>query len=363
MQYTGARCGVLQMVKASFRLASVLAALVLAAPVFAQQAAPPVFDLGASQDGYLLGPGDRLNIKVFGSEEFSGVQLVLPDGTVNMPLIGAVPAVNQTVPELSALLERRLSAYVKKPRVAVRVEAFRPLRIAVSGEVLQPGPRQIQSLLTTGSTPNQTASTLPTLTSALAAAGGVSNQADVSQIRVSRRTSEGQVVEKRVDLWQTLEQGRTEEDILLKDGDAIFVPKVSPGSTIDSRLLARTTLAPGKIRVRIFGEVNKAGTQELDARATVVDAVASAGGLTNFAAPDAVEVASLEPDGRVTNRTINVNAAIAGDAAQNLQLRDQDAVIVRRSVGGEMLNALNVFAAPISTVANLFFIFRNFYRY
>jgi polysaccharide biosynthesis/export protein len=70
-------------------------------------------------------------------------------------------------------------------------------------------------------------------------------------------------------------------------------------------------------------------------------------------------VVSLEPDGRVVNRLIDVNKAIQGDASQNLLLKDQDAVIVRRSFGGELINGINVFTGPASTIANLFFIFRN----
>ncbi len=325
-----------------------------------QTAAIPTFDLSASQEGYLIGPGDRVTIKVFGAEEFSGNQVVLPDGTVTLNYIGTVQASNRTVPDLASAIESRLATYMKRPRVSVRMESLRPMRVAVAGEVLQPGPRQIQSTLTANITLSQPTTVLPTVTAALSAAGGVTNQADVSEIKLSRRESNGRIVEKRVDLWRTISEGRTEEDILLKDGDTIWVPRRTAGSPVDSRLLARTTLAPGKIQVRVFGEVNKGGTQELTARSTVVDAIASAGGLTNLAAPDNVEIATLETDGRVTNRVIDVNAAIRGDASQNVQLQDQDAVIVRRSFGGDMLNALSVFASPASTVANLFFIFRNF---
>ncbi|AGY59396.1 polysaccharide biosynthesis/export family protein [Gloeobacter kilaueensis] len=342
----------------------VVAPLLLAAPpVLAQpQGAGPVqsFDLSAAQDGYLLGPGDRLKISVLGSPEFSSEQPVLPDGTVSVYLVGTVPVTNQTVADLSALLERRLAAYIKKPKVSISVQALRPLRIAVSGEVLQPGPRQLQSLLATGSIPNVNANTLPTVSAALAAAGGVTNRADVSAIRLERRTVDGQVIVKKIDLWRLMNEGRVEEDMLLKDGDVLLVPQVAADSPIDSRVIGYSTIAPTKIRVRVLGEVNKVGPFDLDAHSTVFDAIAAAGGMTNYAAPESVEVLSLQRDGRVKNRIVNGNLAFNNDASQNLQLQDQDAVIVRRSLGGELLNGLNTVAAPVSTFANLFFIFRNF---
>jgi polysaccharide biosynthesis/export protein len=107
----------------------------------------------------------------------------------------------------------------------------------------------------------------------------VNNQADVSQIILTRRLTSGQTVERRIDLWKTIQEGKIEEDIFLKDGDAIFVPRRTADSPVDIRVLARTTLAPGRIRVRVFGEVNRASSFDLDARSTVVDAIASAGGM------------------------------------------------------------------------------------
>jgi len=329
----------------------------------AQQTAPlarsvPQFDLSTSLDGYLLGPGDRLSVVVAGVEAFSGSQLVLPDGTISVPLVGSVPVSGRTPAELTYDLERRLAAYVRKPRVAVKVEALRPIRINVGGEVLTPGPRQLQNLITGLGTAGT--NTLPTLTTAIVQAGGVTPRADVANIVLSRRLSNGGTEQKRIDLWKAINEGRIEEDIFLKDGDSILVPQCAEDCAVNSRIIARTTIAPSRIRVRVFGEVNRPTALELDARQTVADAIASAGGMTNLAAPDQVEVISVEPDGRTSNRVINANQALSGDATQNLQLRDQDAVIVRRSFGGELLNGLNTFASPVATVANLFFIFRNF---
>lgn len=321
-------------------------------------AVPPRFDLSASQEGYLLGPGDRLTVKVSGSEDLSGAQIVLADGTLFLPLIGAISVTNRTLADLTTDIEHRMAAFVRKPRVILRLDALRPIRISVGGEVLQPGPRQIQNLVTGIGTAGS--NTLPTVSTALVSAGGVTNQADVSNILLTRQLANGQTATKSIDLWKTLQEGRIEEDLFLRDGDSLFVPVRPSDSPIDLRLLTRTTLAPQKIRIRVFGEVNKPITADLDARSTVIDAVASAGGMTNVAAPDNVEVISLEPDGKVTNRVINVNRATQGDSSQNLLLRDQDVVIVRRSFGGEALNALNTIAGPISTFANLFFIFRNF---
>src|SRR4051812_13600193 len=69
---------------------------------------------------YKLGAGDSLKITVFGEEELSGVYNVTDTGGVIMPLIGNVPAMGLTLPELQQLLTEQLNTRaVKSPNVTV----------------------------------------------------------------------------------------------------------------------------------------------------------------------------------------------------------------------------------------------------
>lgn len=86
---------------------------------------------------YRFGPGDILQIDIFGQDELSGKYTLDGKGRFSMPLIGRVDAEGFTPPELEALLVSKLKPdYLVTPRVSVRVENLRPFYII--GEVAKP---------------------------------------------------------------------------------------------------------------------------------------------------------------------------------------------------------------------------------
>ncbi|MBV9509606.1 MAG: polysaccharide export protein, partial [Caulobacteraceae bacterium] len=115
-----------------------------AGPDDAGQAAPaaasPIVPLApaASRYDYVLGPGDKLHIVVFGEESLTGDFVVAGNGTLAFPLIGAVPAAGHTVGQLQDEITTALKdGYIKDPRVSAEVDSFRPYFIL--GEVEKPG--------------------------------------------------------------------------------------------------------------------------------------------------------------------------------------------------------------------------------
>lgn len=88
---------------------------------------------------YRLGPGDQLDINVFGADELKGRYTVQDNGTVAMLLIGKVPAEGRTVEEVEKEISAKLIAgrYITKPEVSVSVVTYRPFYIL--GEVAKPG--------------------------------------------------------------------------------------------------------------------------------------------------------------------------------------------------------------------------------
>jgi polysaccharide export outer membrane protein len=87
---------------------------------------------------YTLASGDRLRVIVFGQDSLSNSYAVDGSGHIAMPLIGAVPAQGYTTDQLARVIETRLRAgYLREPKVAVEVEAFRPF--FVLGEITTAG--------------------------------------------------------------------------------------------------------------------------------------------------------------------------------------------------------------------------------
>ena len=106
----------------------------------AKPPAPPSLVAQPGESDYLLGPGDRLRMDVYQVEEFSKSEYqVLVDGTLSFPLVGVIKVNNMTIPQLTAILKKEYSKYIKRPLITIGLLQPRPLTITLAGEVNSPG--------------------------------------------------------------------------------------------------------------------------------------------------------------------------------------------------------------------------------
>ncbi|NJM45890.1 MAG: polysaccharide export protein [Alkalinema sp. RU_4_3] len=296
---------------------------------------------------YRFGPGDQLEINVFDSVDLSGSRLVAPDGTITLPLIGVVQANDRTAAELAVVLQERFLTYLKKPIVTVTVAQFRPLLISIAGEVRRPGPVQMKNVpsdLKQNITIDNTNPSLPSLSAALKEAGGVTRAADISQVVIKRR---GQLL--KFDLWQGLTSENAPQDQMLQDGDAIFVPKIVAGSPkIDPRLVAKSTIAPQSVKVRVVGEVKKPGEFDIPPNSTVSSAMAIAGGATDKAKLTKVALVRLDDQGKVDKQFLNLENMI-----DSQQIQDGDVILVPKSRNFNILDIAGQALPPLGILMNL----------
>ncbi|MCE0493259.1 XrtA/PEP-CTERM system exopolysaccharide export protein [Vibrio salinus] len=90
---------------------------------------------------YLIGPGDNLNVFVWGNPEVSGDYTVRPDGMITTSLVEDIKASGKTPTELAREIESRLSQYIREPIVSVIVKGFTgPFseQVRVIGEASEP---------------------------------------------------------------------------------------------------------------------------------------------------------------------------------------------------------------------------------
>ena len=166
---------------------------------------------------YLIGPRDRLEITFWehpelndpGGEkiltELAG-KVVKDDGTLFYPYVGSIPVAGKTVSEVRDMLTQGLSKYFKKVKLDVRVISFMSHRVYVVGEVKNPG---IQSMVDSPLT----------VAEAISRAGGSTQEADLSNVTLSRGDKT-----YRIDLLDLYEQGNNAQNLYLKDGDVLNVP-------------------------------------------------------------------------------------------------------------------------------------------
>lgn len=88
---------------------------------------------------YVLGPSDQLSVDVFGIPELSKNLTVDLTGQIALPLVGQLMVSGMTVGELTDVLERKLDAYVRSPKVTVNLVNAASQVITVDGSVASPG--------------------------------------------------------------------------------------------------------------------------------------------------------------------------------------------------------------------------------
>lgn len=160
---------------------------------------------------YLLGPGDVLQIGVWGHEDLAAVVEVRPDGKISFPLVGDIAAEGLPPTTLKSNLTQALSEYVKDPLVTVIVKEVRPLRVTVLGQVEHPG----QYPLKTGSR----------LLDALAAAGGPKERAALQSVRIYPGGKVSDPARLKLGKEGLLFEGDVRENPEIDAGDIVFVPE------------------------------------------------------------------------------------------------------------------------------------------
>ncbi len=89
---------------------------------------------------YLIGPQDVLDVTVFKAPDLSRTVPVADDGTINLPLIGPIPATGKSPSALERDIQKRLDAgYMRSPQVTVVIKEYNSQRVTVEGAVKNPG--------------------------------------------------------------------------------------------------------------------------------------------------------------------------------------------------------------------------------
>jgi polysaccharide export outer membrane protein len=302
---------------------------------------------------YILGPGDQIGISVTGFAELERNRIILPDGTILLPLIGPVVAAGKTLNDLEIEITDRLSFYLIEPVVELNLAVLRPVVVTVGGEVNRPGPVQLNSLSTFNTFVSANAqltsgSTSPTISTALVGAGGVLRTADLRDVTVFRKLPYDETVTFRVNLWESIFQGGGGDNILLQDGDVVFVPKAPPESELDPQLVARSSLAPDFVRVRVIGEVAQPGEVQIPPDGSVSGAIAIAGGHdVETADLGNVTLLRLQENGQVEEQVLDLNNLV-----DSTPIQDGDVVVVPKRGFLNTLDNISRVLSPITAPFN-----------
>jgi protein involved in polysaccharide export with SLBB domain len=332
----------------------------------------------ATPVNYILGPGDELQVSVYGVQEFSASIPVSVEGKVSIQYVGQIAVSGLTIEaatqKIRGAIARVYSTVASgQSQVGVSLSRIRTIKVTLIGSK-QPG--------------NYSISSLATVYNALYLGGGPSKNGSYRNIELIRNNK----VYRTIDIYHFLVNGNQSDNIGLKDNDVIRIPAYAKRVTIDGEIkrpgifelkagesfsdllrfasgftdmaytasvnvlqktskefkvkdvkaaefatykpLAGDVFKVTKIlnrfenRIKIEGAVFRPDTYSFYNGMRVADLIAQADGLKEDAYRNRATIVRLLPD--MTTEIVNVDLgkALAGDSTANLPLKKEDVVMV-----------------------------------
>src|SRR5947208_3652162 len=257
------------LIRMAVALACATLLISLSSPLSAQQVATRAPQRAATD--YVVGPQDVLTITSYDQADLSGKFTIEADGTFTYPLIGRFKAGGLTLRAVEEGLKKRLKdeGFFKNPQITVAVETYKSQKFFIVGEVRSPGTYPLSGNMTLVEALARAGSTLPTASGEAVivhagngATGPVIPTTDPDDPNVTR-----------VNLRE-LENGGFSQNVVLRDGDTIFVPRAES--------------------VYVFGQVKNPGAYGLQQKnISVLQALALAGGMTNRGSTSRIQVVRI----------------------------------------------------------------------
>ena len=207
----------------------------------------------ATPQNYVLGPGDEVNVDIWGASQESITESVSPDGTITIEGIGVVKLGGLSVSQAKAKLKRVLGPRYQGSNIDLTLGQTRTITIGVMGEVKVPG--------------TYTMSAFATVYNALYMAGGPNEIGTLRNVKVYRK---GKLL-SNVDVYDFLLNGKLSGDVRLQDNDVI-------------------TVSPYEALVNITGKVKRPMFYEMKENESAATLLRYAGGFTGDAYTKAIRV-------------------------------------------------------------------------
>lgn len=207
----------------------------------------------ATPQNYRLGPGDAVNVDIWGASQQSVTETISPDGTITIEDFGVIQLGGLSVSQAKAKLKRELGPRYQGSRIELTVGQTRTITISVIGEVKVPG--------------TYTMSAFATVYNALYMAGGPNEIGTLRNVKVYRN---GKLL-SNVDVYDFLLNGKLTGDVRLQDNDVV-------------------TVGPYEALVNITGKVKRPMFYEMKTTESAATLLRYAGGFTGDAYTKAIRI-------------------------------------------------------------------------
>lgn len=286
-----------------------------------------VFEMVAGIPEYRIGAGDVLEISSYNGDKVATTTVTVDSrGRISYSFLDHVKVEGLTPSQLDELLTRKLSAYVRAPRISVLVKEFNSKGAIVIGEFSSL--RNVSYGKGASGRINLKGKT--SLTDLIALGGGYTLNADIKNVKLVRKGNS-----YLINLYDIIEKGDESQNVIIDEGDVVNIPELPTYGE----------------RVYVLGEVNGQGIYPLKEAQDLLAALALAGNTTRLAREEnTLIVRGYEPGKQPLVMMADVKSLLRkADISQNVRLRDGDLVYVPRMLIGD----INDWIANMTPILNL----------
>ncbi|MDP8239014.1 MAG: SLBB domain-containing protein [Candidatus Hatepunaea meridiana] len=277
---------------------------------------------------YILGPGDKLEIVVWGNIELTFELEVSPDGTLSIPGLGLVEVANTSIADAEKLIIRRSGKIYSESHISLKLVNIRLLKASIGGAVERPGIYDLSAIDRLSTLiyfaggfveleEDKVEQTVPVseerkqkfvLASKFLTLKKDKKSPSLRNIRIVNKSGEI----SHVDLLRYQLTGDLDYNPVLRDGDQIFIPLITTEVGV----------------IHIFGAVKTPGEYEFVDGDKLLDIVELAGGFKYDALLSSINIKRFTDNTTISN-DINVDLSVSGANKQNIVLKADDRIFIR----------------------------------
>lgn len=331
------------------------------------------------KSAYLLGPGDSLTFEFESLNFLNNIFVINEEGNLVLPDIGEYSAKSKTIKELKIELNEKYKKYIYNPKINIAIFKKRPVVVTLRGEANRTGLYKFKyedidlgiidstqfsgleknnNFLDINSKRKSNFQNAPRLFDLIQRASGVTSNANLSEIVVVRNNSPlngGGKIKTKINLLALIQEGDQTQNIIIQDGDDIFIPKSEKVLLEQIINLNKSNLYIDKMEVYINGNVYRPGRIVLQQGTSLVEAIAASGGKRNLTGK--IEFVRLNRNGSTEKRLISFNEATVKGSENNPILINGDMIFVRRNLIGKAGNFIVDYTSPIVSGYGVYKIF------
>ena len=289
------------------------------------------------QPEYIIGPGDFLAISISNKIKDlnqEGVKVDI-DGMVALPFLKRFKIEGLTINQANKKLNEKYSQFIIKPDVRVSVTNYRDIKVFIDGESNNTGMHSFDG------------NKFVTLFEVIKQSGGVTNYADLTNIKVTRLNKGGERIFTSLNLKSLIESGDSSQNIRIFDKDTISISKSDKKVSTFIRKAIRTNLNPQTVGVYVMGNVRFPGIKSLSKQSGVIEAIEIAGGY-NTPFNGNISFIRFNADGSIDKRKISPRTRAKRGSYMNPYLLEGDIVSVKLGRITKTANVLRTIADPFA---------------